>query len=132
MHDPEDSVAAQASIPKCILRRVASQGQGRIVDVQRWADEHRGSLHQLGVDVEGVPTSPEHADRAKTGQEVRLGRNGLLTDVMVWTSGECEVLYGENLAAVSVEQRSVQSQEDPDALMGELLARLYLSSRDER
>ena len=111
---------------------MASQGQGRIVDVQQWANEHRGGLHQAGVDVEAVPTNPEHADRAKTAQALRLGRNGLLTEVIVWTSGECEVLFGENPAAVSVEQRSVQSQENLEALMSELLARLYLTGESER
>ena len=41
--------------------------------------------------------------------------------VIVWTSGECEVLYGDDPRAVSVEQWSVRSR-GPRTLMSELLA----------
>jgi hypothetical protein len=95
------------------------------VDVQRWMNEYQDSLRQAGVDVKAVPTDPEHADRAKTAQALQLGRKGLLAEVIIWTSGECEVLYGDDPQANSVEQRSIRSQEDLEALMSELLARLY-------
>jgi hypothetical protein len=72
-----------------------------------------------------VPTNPAHADRAKTAQALQLGRNGLLAEVIIWTSGECEVLHGDNPAAVTVEQHSIRSQDDLEALMTDLLVRLY-------
>jgi hypothetical protein len=125
-------ILGHASIPECTLTPVTSRGQGRVVDVQRWANEHRGSLDQAGIDVKAVPTDPGHADRPKTAQALQLGRSGLLTEVIIWTSSECEVLCGDNPVAVSVDQRSIRSQEDLEALMGELLARLYLTGEAER
>jgi hypothetical protein len=102
-----------------------SQGQAHVVDVQRWMDEHKEGLRQAGVDVKAVPTNPEHADRVKTSQALQLGRDGMLAEVIVWRSGECEVLYGDTPQAVSVEQRSIRSQEGLEALMSELLANLF-------
>jgi hypothetical protein len=102
-----------------------SLGTGHIVDVQRWMHEHQGGLHHAGVDVKAVPTNTDHAGQAKTAQALQLSRNGLLAEVIVWTSGECEVLYGDDPRAVSVEQHAIRSQEDLEALMSDLLARLY-------
>ena len=100
-------------------------GQAHIVDVQRWMNEHQDSLDQAGVEAKAVPTNSEHADRGKTAQALQLGRKGLLAEVIVWMSGECDVLYGHDPRAVSVEHPSIRSQEDLEALMSELLARLY-------
>ncbi len=126
---PGEAATAQASIPKCTLRRV-SRGQEHSVDVQRGMNEHQDSLDEAGVDVKAVPTNPEHADRGKAAQALQLGRKGLLAEVIVWTSGECDVLYGDDPRAVSVHHPTIRSQEDLEALMSELLAMLYLNVSD--
>ena len=94
------------------------------VDVERWVEEHQRTLASSGVTAMAVPRDPAHDDRPKSGQSIRLSRQGEMAEVIIWDSGECEVLRGSDPRAVTVAQRAIVSQQDLDLTMNELLQRL--------
>ncbi len=85
-----------------------------MVDCRRWCLEHRAQLDRDGITCASTEVIP---GRSKPSQTIELQRGRYMAQVIVWSSGECEVLLGGAVAQVRTEQHRVTSQSDLDALM---------------
>ena len=102
--------------------KVASATDDDKVDVQRWVSDHGATLAGSAIQARAVPLNPAHAEHTKASQAIQLERKGYMGEVIIWSSGECELLYGGRVSEVKVQQRRVRSQRDLDAVMSEMLS----------
>ncbi len=85
-----------------------------------WIDRNRDGLVARGLT---VAVEPPRSERAKTAVSLSVDAGHLISQLIVWDTGEAQLMRADALADVdSDEHRQLDSRADLDAALADLLA----------